>query len=113
MLGIDPKIARTAWAHAAVYAALLLFLGVVWVIRKTLLVFATALMLAYLLFPFVETLDRRFSWKSRTPAVALPFLAIFISISAFVFLIKAPLRNEYETVSFGACEELPTFTLQN
>ena len=70
MLGIDPKIARTAWAHAAIYAAVLLCVGVVWVIRKTLLVFATALMLGYLLFPFVEALDRRFSWKSRTPAVA-------------------------------------------
>jgi predicted PurR-regulated permease PerM len=95
MLGVDPKTARAAWAHAVVYATVLLLLCVVWVIRRTLLVFATALMVAYLLYPLVDAIDRRLSWKTRTPALVLPFVLMFALLTAFGWLIKEPLSREY------------------
>ena len=74
MLGIDPKIARSAWSHAIIYATTALLIFVVWIIRKPLLVFATSLMVAYLLYPFVDAIDRQLWRKTRTLAAALPFL---------------------------------------
>ena len=83
MLGLDAKAARTAWSHAAVYGTVLLLICAVWVIRKTLLVFATALMVSYLLYPFVDWIDRRPWCKTRTTAVVVPFLLIFSSLALF------------------------------
>ena len=95
MFGIDPAAARKAWGRALVYAAVVVLLCAVWIIRKTLLVFATALMLAYLLYPFVEGIDRRLSRRNRALAVAIPFVAIFGAVAVFAMLIGAPLRGEY------------------
>lgn len=89
MLGIDSKTARPAWAQAAIFAAVVLLIALVWVLRKTLLVFATALMFAYLLYPLVDAIDRH-SRKSRTLAVALPFFLIFGLVAAGGWYIKAP-----------------------
>jgi predicted PurR-regulated permease PerM len=96
MFGIDPGIARTAWARALVYAVVVVLFCAIWIVRKTLLVFATALMLAYLLYPFVEGVDRRLSRKNRALAVAVPFTAIFGLVAVFIMLISAPLRGEYD-----------------
>jgi predicted PurR-regulated permease PerM len=95
VLGIDQKIARSAWVHAAVYGAVVLLICVVWVIRKTLLVFATALMFAYLLYPLVDRIERRLPPNRRAVAAAAPFLLILCLFTAFGWRIKKPLSDEY------------------
>jgi len=104
MLGIDPKTARSAFVHAVIYAAVALLIFVIWVIRKTLLVFATALMFAYLLYPLVDELERRLRWKTRTLAVALPFALIFSLLATFILVVNVPLTQEYNTL-YGKIKE--------
>jgi predicted PurR-regulated permease PerM len=58
-----------------------------YLIRETLLVFAIALMFAYLLYPLLDTIDRRLSWKTRTPALALTFLLVLGIITVFAVFI--------------------------
>lgn len=96
MLGIDTRIARSAWSHAAVYAAVIVLIAAVWVVRKTLLVFATALLLAYLLFPFVDGLERRMTPRMRILALILPFIVVVGAFSVFAYFIGQPLQNEYK-----------------
>src|ERR1019366_2758465 len=90
MFGIDPKAARTAWT----YAIVVLLLFAVYLIRKTLLVFVIALMFAYLLFPLIDAIDRKFSLKSRTPAVAFPFLFIFGLLTVFGGSVRHQVKSE-------------------
>jgi predicted PurR-regulated permease PerM len=96
MLGIDSKVARSTWSKAAVYTLVVLLVCAIWAIRRTLLVFVNALMLAYLLYPLVELFERRLPCKSRTPAVVLPFALIIGLLSGFGCILKGPVRNEIE-----------------
>jgi predicted PurR-regulated permease PerM len=105
MLGIDPSVARTAWSRAVIYTAVGILLCVIWITRKTLLVFATALMFAYLLYPLVDAIDRRLSRKNRVMAVTLPFVTIFGAITIFVLFIRAPLIGEYHTLQGQLAEK--------
>jgi len=95
MLAIDPKAARSAWSRAIVYAATAVALLVIWVIRKTLLVFATALMVAYLLYPFVDAVDRRLSGKKRPIAAALPFLLLVGVLVVFGMATSSRISHEF------------------
>jgi predicted PurR-regulated permease PerM len=70
LLGIDPKAARVTWTAALV----VLLLGVIYLIRETLFVFVIALLIAYLLYPLVDLIDRHLTAKTRTPALAITFL---------------------------------------
>ena len=76
MLGIDPKTARAAWTVAVV----LITLYAVYLIRSTLIVFTTSLLFAYLLFPLVDFIGRRFPARSRTPALAVAYAIVIGSI---------------------------------
>ena len=72
MLGIDAKSARCAWsALAAPLAACGLYL-----MRRTVFVFVVALMMAYLLHPLVDAIDRRWSRRRRASAIAVPIVLI-------------------------------------
>ena len=80
MLGFDKHAARTTWTAALV----LLLLYVVYLARKTLLVFTLALLFAYLLAPLVNLLDRVFRARgTRTAALAVTF-AIVIAVAVVV-----------------------------
>jgi predicted PurR-regulated permease PerM len=79
MLGIDPRAARYTWTAALV----LLLLGLIYQVRTTLFVFILALLLAYLLSPLVDVLDRGLPSRTRTPALALAYL-IFVGILALI-----------------------------
>jgi predicted PurR-regulated permease PerM len=80
MLGIDPKAARYVWT--AVVVVLLLYL--VYLIRWTLFIFILAVLLAYLISPLVNLLDRHLpASRTRTPALALAYM---IAIGAVVFM---------------------------
>lgn len=83
MLGIDPKAARYAWTAALVLLALL----TVYVIRETLIVFVIALLLAYLLYPLMDLIDRRLTSKTRTPALAITFILVIGVLATFGVLI--------------------------
>ncbi|MDE3194773.1 MAG: AI-2E family transporter [Acidobacteriota bacterium] len=72
MLGLDPRAARYTWTAAVV----LLSMWLLYLIRQTLFVFVIALMFAYLLYPLLDAIDRRLSWKTRTPALALTYLLV-------------------------------------
>ncbi len=80
MLGIDRSAARYTWTAAMV----LLFLWLVYQLRSTLLIFALALLFAYLLSPLVDLLDRAIPRKgTRTLALALAYV-IFIGAVVLV-----------------------------
>ncbi len=72
LLGIDPKAARATWTAAVT----LLLLAAIYTIRSTLVVFALALLLAYLLQPLASKISRHFPRKNRTPALALTYLLV-------------------------------------
>ncbi len=72
MLGLEPKSARYTWTAAVV----LLSMCLVYLIRQTLFIFVIALMLAYLLYPLLDAIDRRMSLKTRTPALAMTFVIV-------------------------------------
>jgi predicted PurR-regulated permease PerM len=72
LLGLEPKAARYTWTAAVV----LLAMCVVYLIRGTLFIFAIALMFAYLLYPLLDAIDRRLSWKTRAPALAVTFVLV-------------------------------------
>jgi len=76
--GIDVKAARATWTAALT----LLSLAAVYAIRGTLIVFAVALLFAYLLFPLVDWVSGRFSPKHRTPALALSYLLVLGILAA-------------------------------
>lgn len=80
MLGIDLKAARYVWTAAVV--VLLLYL--VYLARRTLFIFILALLLAYLISPLVDLLDRYLPVsRTRTPALALAYI-IFVGVLVFV-----------------------------
>ena len=78
MFGIDRRAARAAWTVMLI----ILLLGLVYVLRKTLFVFVVAVLFAYLLAPLVNLLDR---WlpasRTRTPALAIAYI-IFVGVAA-------------------------------
>lgn len=77
MLGIDRRAARYTWT----VALLVLLLWLVYLVRKTLFVFVLALLLAHLLEPLVDLLDRVLlkRARTRTPALALAYV-LFIGL---------------------------------
>jgi predicted PurR-regulated permease PerM len=74
VLGIDRQAARYTWTAALV----LLLMGLVYQVRSTLFVFILAVLLAYLLSPLVNLLDKFLPSRTRTPALALAY-AIFVA----------------------------------
>jgi predicted PurR-regulated permease PerM len=82
LLGIDYRVVRTTWTAALV----LLLLGLVYLIRQTLLIFTIALLLAYLLYPLMDWIDRRLPGRTRMPALAITYLLVIgIVVSFTVF----------------------------
>lgn len=61
MLGIDARAARATWTVILV----LLVCAIVYLIRRTLLIFVLSLLLAYLLLPVVDLIDRRLPFQRR------------------------------------------------
>ena len=72
MLGLDRRTARYTWTVVFI----LLLLGVVYLIRETLLIFGVSLLFAYLLWPLVKFLDRRLPGRSQVWALAIVYLSL-------------------------------------
>jgi predicted PurR-regulated permease PerM len=82
MLGFD----RRAASYTFTAAAVLLLLYIVYLVRSTLFVFTLAILLAYLLAPLVNLLDRFLPGNStRTPALALAYI-IFLGLAALILV---------------------------
>ncbi len=79
LLGIDYRAARATWTAALV----ILGIGAVYLIRGTVFVFVIALLFAYLLYPFMNLVDRRLPGKTRTPALAVTFIVVIGILAAF------------------------------
>jgi predicted PurR-regulated permease PerM len=80
MLGFDRRAARYTWTVALTAVALIL----IYEVRKTLFVFIVALLLAYLLSPLVNLLDRVLPTnRTRTVALGLAYI-IFIGVIVFM-----------------------------
>lgn len=90
MLGIDRKAARYAWTAAVVAIALLS----IYLIRETLIVFVIALLLAYLLYPLMDLIDRHLPSKTRTPALAITFILTLGFIALFGIFIGSVVTAE-------------------
>jgi predicted PurR-regulated permease PerM len=90
LLGIDPKAARITWTAALT----LLFLAAIYAIRGTLVIFAVALLFAYLLYPLVDQIALRFSPKNRGPALALTYLLVIGLLTAIGIAIGSQVAAE-------------------
>lgn len=100
MLGLDSRAARIAWTVAVV--AILLY--VVFVIRKTLFVFALALFVGYMIGPLVQALDRY--RPIRLPRVVSVVVAFTLVIGALVTGI-ALLGPVISTEAANLMDQLP------
>ena len=100
MLGLDPRAARIAWTVAVV--AILLY--VVFVIRKTLFVFALALFLGYMIGPLVNLLDR---YRPRRLPQGASVVAAFTLVIGIVVTGIALLGPVISTEAANLMEQLP------
>jgi len=78
----------------------------VYLIREALIVFAVALLLTYLLYPFYEILDRILPGRSRAPALALVYLAFFGMATLMVLTIGSKVAEEANALAARAPEFL-------
>ena len=89
MLGIDRKAARVTWTASIT----LLLLAAIYVIRGILIVFAVALLLAYLLHPLVGRISRP-SMKNRTLALALTYVLVMGLVVAIGIAVGSRVASE-------------------
>lgn len=95
MLGIDKKAARYTWSAAVV----LLLLLCIYLIRDTIFIFVIALLLAYLLYPLMDMIDRRLSSRTRMPALALTYLLVIGLVGAFGAVVGSAVADQAENLS--------------
>jgi predicted PurR-regulated permease PerM len=72
LLGLDRRTASYTWTVVIV----LVLVGLLYRIRETLFIFVVALLLAYLLWPLVNLLDRRLPGRSKLLALTLVYLSL-------------------------------------
>ena len=90
MFGIDPGAARVTWTAALT----LLLLAAIYAIRTTLVMFAVALLFAYLLYPLVDKIALRFPPRKRGPALALTYLLVIGVLATIGIVIGAQVASE-------------------
>jgi predicted PurR-regulated permease PerM len=87
---IDRKAARVTWTAALT----LLLLAAIYAIRVTLVIFAVALLFAYLLYPLVDRIALRFPPKNRAPALALTYLLVIGLLTAVGIAMGSQVASE-------------------
>ncbi len=98
MLGVDIRAARHTWTAALV----LLLFGVVYLIREVLLIFIIALLLAYLLYPLMDLIDRHMTAKTRTPALAVTFVLVIGILTGFGISVGSVVANQASNLAAQA-----------
>jgi predicted PurR-regulated permease PerM len=98
MLGFDGRAARAAWSVFLVA----LVLAIVYWIRRVLLVFVLAVLLAYLLSPLVNLVDRFVTrGRSRTWSLAAVYVALVAMLVAGGILIGNKVAEEASNMAAG------------
>lgn len=96
MLGVDSRAARAAWTVFLVALAIALF----YVIRRTLLIFTVALLLAYLMSPLVNMVERLTPGRiSRNLALAVVYLALLVLLGAAAAGIGSEVAGQAVTLA--------------
>ncbi|MGH9672228.1 MAG: AI-2E family transporter [Bryobacteraceae bacterium] len=91
MLGIDGRAARVTWTIVLIVTALV----VTFLIRRTLLIFIIALLLAYLLSPLVNLVDRSASRRlPRNLSLAVVYLGLIALVGFGLFTLGARIAEE-------------------
>jgi predicted PurR-regulated permease PerM len=91
MLGIDVRAARATWTVLLVAAAV----AVVYFVRRTLLIFVVALLLAYLLAPLVGFADRHTPRRfPRVLSLAAVYLLLLALIGGFLAIVSGRVLQE-------------------
>jgi predicted PurR-regulated permease PerM len=91
MLGIDPRAARAAWTIFLFALAL----ATIYLIRRTLMIFVIAMLVAYLLGPVVNLLERFVEKKlSRTASLALVYLVLVALVGTGVTVVGSKVAQE-------------------
>jgi predicted PurR-regulated permease PerM len=98
MLGFDSRAARATWTAALV----LLGLGILYLIRDTLLVFVIALLFAYLLYPLMDLISRRFPSRTRTPALAVTFILVLALLGTLLGFIGSVVVQQAASLAKSA-----------
>jgi predicted PurR-regulated permease PerM len=84
MLGIDARAARCTWTAVLIVAALYL----IYLIRCTLFVFVLAVLLAFLLAPLVDLLDRLLpASRTRFQALAIVYTVVVLSLVTLAYQV--------------------------
>lgn len=99
MLGLDRHTARYTWTVVFI----LLLIGVVYLIRETLLIFGVSLLFAYLLWPLVKSLDRRLPGRSKVWALAI----VYLSLVALLIVIGVFLGSRIVAQATALTTEVP------
>ena len=103
MLGFDRHTARSVWTAALVLLSLVL----AYQVRKTVFVFILAVLLAYLLSPLVDLLDRLLPTRtSRTAALAIAYVIFVGAIILFGSQVGSRVVEQANALSRRAPELL-------
>jgi len=95
MLGMDSRAAKYTFTGAIV---LCLLYGV-FIVRGVLFVATVSIMLAYLLYPLVDLVNRYLPSRSRTPALAIVYLMLIGVVAAMGITIGSRAASEAKSLS--------------
>jgi predicted PurR-regulated permease PerM len=91
---LDPRAARATWTILVFLGAL----GLVYVLRRVLLIVALSLFFAYLLFPLVR-LTQRWLIRSRPLAIVVVYLAVLAALGGAGVAVGPRLSTEVQTLA--------------
>ncbi len=103
MLGLDPRAARAAWTVIAT----VLFAASIYALRGVILLFILALLLAYLLTPIVDFVDR-FASRRRLPRNG-SLLAVYIVLLATVLSLATAVGARVAEEAHDLAVRVPTY----
>lgn len=105
MLGIDKQAARVTWTSALV----ILLLAALYAAREAFLVFTIALLLAYLLYPLMDGIDRYLPTRTRTAALSITYLllvGVFVTFGIFLGSVAAEQATNLAKAAPGLIEKI-------
>jgi predicted PurR-regulated permease PerM len=91
MLGLNPRAARITWTIIVVLA----LLAFIYAVRSTVLVFMTAMFLAYVLWPLVAFVERHAPrWLGRTLALTIVYVVFWGALVAILVTVGVNLFEQ-------------------
>jgi predicted PurR-regulated permease PerM len=99
MFGFEARVARYAWTVAWTVIGVLLLIGLVYLIKKTLFIFIVALLFAYLLWPLVQFLEQRLPGRSKLPSLTIVYLLLIVVLIFICVEIGTQIADQANTLS--------------